>query len=772
MMSTDPPPTNDPLRLGVEALQAGRAEEAARHLRSALEQSPQSADAAGNLGVALMRLGRTAEALECSRRASELNPADPAIRFNFGNALQATGSREEAIGQYEAAVGLDPNFGPAYFRLGNCLRELGNNLQAVMMLRRAAELLQNFAPAHLNLGKALRASGSAEMALPHLRTALGLAPRDAECHAALAAAEMATGAANEAERHARNALALRPDHADALNVLGVALQARELNVEACQCYEELVRLNPQYAEGLSNYGAILNKLGRHEEAIPILQRAIAARPDAPLAHANLAASLNKLCRLCEAAEAARRALELDEASEHARMQLAYALHYQGDLKGAIECYREIVRRNPDGADAASNLLYVLTYSCDLTPADVAREHVEYGKSLAARTKILEARTGDRGNDASDDVAREDARRADTQCLRIGYVSPDFRSHSVALFLEPILDTHDRKQFEIYCYSNVARPDEVTTRFKNMGFKWREIRAMSDREVADRVRRDRIDILVDLAGHTSGGRLAVFAMRPAPVQVSYLGYPNTTGLAEIDYYLTDRSVDPPGEHDEHFTERLWRLDGCKLCYRPRTDLPEVGPLPARKRGFVTFGSFNNLVKYTPRVLALWARVLKAVPGSRLVLKAMWFRDPAAQSNFATRLAAEGIGEDRFSLIDFDPSMDDIDIALDPFPFNGATTTCHAFWMGLPLVALRGDAHCSCVSASLLHAMDLDDLIAGSEDEYVAIAARLAGDLDRLAELRATLRDRLTASPICDAAKFTRDLEAAYCAMWKETRKSES
>jgi predicted O-linked N-acetylglucosamine transferase (SPINDLY family) len=356
------------------------------------------------------------------------------------------------------------------------------------------------------------------------------------------------------------------------------------------------------------------------------------------------------------------------------------------------------------------------------------------------------------------------------------VSSHFCEHAVNFFVEPILASHDHDAFEVYCYSGRQRQDETTRRLQGYADQWREIAAMSDEQAAALVRRDRIDILVDLAGHIAGHRLLVFARKPAPIQVTYIGYQNTTGMAGMDYRLTDEWADPPGTTDGFYTEELVRLPRSFFCYRPSDDAPPVGPLPAAVNGFVTFGSFNNFGKVTADVLAAWAKLLLSVDRSRLVILAAAV--PSLGEYLTRTFQSHGVGAERFTLADRRPRdeylklVSQVDIALDPFPMNGHTTTCDALWQGVPVVTLAGRTYAQRFGSSAHVNLSVQELIAQSPQQYVEVAARLAGDVERLTELRGTLRQRMAASPLLDFAGFTRNLEAAYRRMWTDWRASKS
>ncbi len=428
---------------------------------------------------------------------------------------------------------------------------------------------------------------------------------------------------------------------------------------------------------------------------------------------------------------------------------------------ALEHYRQAVELEPNNAAFHGNLLYLLNYLPSYDAASLFAEHRAWARRHA--DPLLDT-AAPHAND------RTAGRR-----LRVGYVSPNFRAQAVNFFVEPILREHDRRQCEVVCYSDVARPDSVTARLRGYADHWRDVLGQSDEQLSELVRNDRIDILVDLTGHMgSGGRLLAFARKPAPIQVTYIGYQNTTGMLAMDYRLTDDYADPPGLTDAFHTERLVRLPRTFFCYQPVSDAPPVGSLPATTSGHVTFASINNFNKITPAVLNTWAAILRRLPDSRLLVRAD-MTDSVRDYLIAT-LAGHGVPATRLELVNRLPHheylrlIDRVDIALDPFPFNGHTTTCDCLWQGVPVVTLSGTTYASRFGGSGLVTLGLEDLIAHTPEEYIEIAARLAGDRDRLAGLRAGLRPQMAASPLMDFAGFTRNLEAEYRRMWDAWCKS--
>jgi predicted O-linked N-acetylglucosamine transferase (SPINDLY family) len=400
------------------------------------------------------------------------------------------------------------------------------------------------------------------------------------------------------------------------------------------------------------------------------------------------------------------------------------------------------------------LLFTLNYHPGLDPATVYEEHLRWSRVHA---DPLRSFIQPHGNDRTPD------RR-----LRIGYVSPDFREHPVGHFLLPLLAQHDRGHFEIYCYAQVPAPDGLTRQLQAHADRWQSLIGLSDAQAADLVRHHQIDILIDVAGHTSQNRLLLFAHKPAPVQVTFLGYPNTTGLATMDYRLTDAHADPPGLTERWHAEQLWRIPQCAWCYQPAAS-PPVGP---RREGPITFGCFNYFAKVTEPKLQLWARILHLVPESRLLLKTWALSSENAQQRVRQVLGEAGIGEERLELRGYEPVHGDhlalyqrLDVALDTYPYHGTTTTCEALWMGVPVVTMAGQTHASRVGVSLLYNSGLSELVATTPEEYIRLAAELAGDPPRLSQLRSTLRQRMEGSPLMDAPRFACDIEAAYRTMWR-------
>jgi predicted O-linked N-acetylglucosamine transferase (SPINDLY family) len=558
----------------------------------------------------------------------------------------------------------------------------------------------------------------------------------------------------EAEQHYRAILQHVPQHADSLHLLGVIALQKGRPGDALKLIEQACKLRPDGAVYQSNRGQVLERLERFDDAEQAYRMAIALEPDGAEAFNNLGRLLQSRGELEEAEANFLKAIELRPDYAEPHTNLGNLLKDRGDLDAAIEAFRRAVELRPDLSLLHSNLLLTLHYHADVGPEDLKREHDQWA---ARHVEPLAAKRQPHPNVPNPD-----------RHIRVGYGSADFCEHAVARFILPILENHDRTEVELFGYSDVSRPDAVTALLRSQFHHWRECGTWSDEQLAARIRNDRVDILVDLAAHSARNRLLVFARKPAPVQVTYLAYCSTTGVDAIDYRLTDRFLDPVGDDETHYTEESIRLPHCYWCYSPPALDEDNLPASDRQPGPLTFGCLNNFAKVTDATLGLWARLLERVPEARLVIyaRAEWHRNRVRAA-----LQNRGLSEDRLeflgwqSLEDYLEAYRRIDVALDPMPYTGGTTTCDALWMGVPVVTLAGRTAVSRGGASLLSNVGLPELVARSEDEYLDIAAELIRDADRLAALRGSLRARLEASPVMDAPAFVGALEAAYGTMWR-------
>jgi predicted O-linked N-acetylglucosamine transferase (SPINDLY family) len=526
--------------------------------------------------------------------------------------------------------------------------------------------------------------------------------------------------------------------------------------EGLESARQAVKLQPQFAWGHNILGLIQGDVGDSQGAKASFEQAIALRPDQPEAHCNLAKVFRNTGQFSSAVQTLRDLTKRSPRYVVGHANLGVALIDVGEVDEAIVAYRRALELNQDAPATRSNMLLCMNFSPKLSQQVVADEHRRWGVM--------------HGLGSSPGSPPPMRRLESGKPLRVGYVSADLYRHPVASFFEPILKNHDPASVQVFVYSDVQRPDDITARLKLIAPQWTDMAGRSSTMLEKVIRSDQIDILVDLGGHTELNRLEVFARKPAPVQVSYLGYPNTTGLVAMDYRLTDAWADPPGS-EPWYTEKLVRLPRCFLCYQPPADAPL--PMRAAPLQSITFGSFNKLAKIPDEAIALWAKILAATANSRLILKDSATGDPKVCDALRARLQKGGIDPHRLTLeaprqrqVDHLLLYHSIDIALDTFPYNGTTTTCEALWMGVPVITLAGEAHASRVSLSILHAIGYGEWAAQSPEEYVRLAVTLAADHSRRCQLREGLRQNMAQSPLMDAKGFVTALEAAYQQMWRE------
>lgn len=548
-----------------------------------------------------------------------------------------------------------------------------------------------------------------------------------------------------------------PRDIEALMALAAISGMSNAFADAESCCKRILRINPGLSGAWLNLGSAQSAQGEYAAAAESYRRVIALQPDMVIAYQSLGNTLRKLNSHMEAARVLNQGLALQPQNAGIYYDLGNTYKACGEISQAVACFRQAMQFDPDNLQAHGNLIACMLYSETTHQQDLFSEQIAWGKAME---RSLPARV------------RHANSRVINRKLRIGYCSPDFRKHSVAYFFEPLIKAHDRARFETICYSQLEHPDATTQRLKSLADHWRDTFGMSNEDMYAAIRLDEVDILVDLAGLTFGNRLEVFARRPAPVQISYLGYASSTGLSSIGYRFTDAWTDPPGAADDFHTETLVRLPHGFLCYRAPDDAPAVTGLPALDNGYITFGSFNNLTKVTPAVVRFWCELLQAVPESRLLCKAQRLSDNSIRQRYLELFEAYDIPAERVELLGQADSTAEhlglyrrVDIGLDTFPYNGTTTTCEALWMGVPVVVQEGDRHMARVGVSMLQQAGLQEFIARDRADYLSIVAGLAHDLERLATLRAGLRARLEASPLCNAPAFARDVETSYLDLWK-------
>ena len=643
---------------------------------------------------------------------------------SLGVLMHQTGEHHQAVRLIERAIRLNPSNPFYHGNLGVVYHALEAWDRSISCLHRALELKPDYVDALNNLAGILRKQGRLKPAATLYQKSLDLNPRDAAVYNNLGHVYRELGLFKNEIASYQKALQVDADCAQSYLNLGNAFQIQGELGQAVICYRKALQKKSDYPEACNNLGSVFIIQGRLNEGARCFEKALSLNPCYAAAYNNLGSINQNL----------------------------------GRFQQSVDCFRKALELKPEDAGAHSNLLYAMNFR----PGIGSRELFEEAHRWGCRHGLKRAAIGDSASAGS--AAR----------IKLGYVSPDFREHSVSYFFLPLLRNHNRQGVEVFCYSAVKREDEITRRIQAHCDHWRCVVGLSDRLAAERIRADGIDVLVDLSGHTAGNRLPLFALKPAPVQVTWLGYPGTTGLAAIDYRLTDDIADPPGEADKYHSERLIRLPRGFLCYEAADDAPAVGGLPALRNGYITFGSFNNLPKINREVIGLWSDILRRVAGSRLLLKSRQFADGHVRQRILEMFGGGGIAAGRIRLLPRTASTTghlewyhQVDIGLDPFPYNGTTTTCESLWMGVPVITLRGERHAGRVGASLLTRLGLTQLIAGDRDRYVDIGIKLASDITALGKMRSALRPQMQSSSLCDGRSFARSIENTFQGLWFET-----
>lgn len=740
--------------LGLVLLDLGQPEEALSCYQRALELAPDLVETHFNLASVLKGLGQIEQALASCRVVLKLKPDHVLAHFNLGNALQEIGQLDEAAAAFRNTVSLAPNFAEAHFNLGNALQDLKQFEAAAESYRRAITLRPGFVEALANLGNTLNSLGQPELALERFQEVLQIRPGSAlahfnvglmqsrlgqvdtaiasfvcavdadrgyvEAHMNLASALQATGRFNEAIVSLQAATTIASENAAAHFHLGNVLQVRGRFQEAAVSFTRAIELDPGWADAQCNLGHVLRELGHFEPAMACFCRALEIEPESALAHGNLA--------VC-----------LQERGEHER---------------AVAAFRKALAIQPDSDLEHTNLLFALTHTHNVDAQTLFSEHRAFGVRfesplLAHWPKHRNSRERDRS-------------------LRVGFVSGDLRNHAVAHFVEPIFAQMSvSPSFVLHAYYNHPLEDDVSQRLRHHFDAWNQVSGLSDEALAQRIRDDEIDILIDLSGHTGRNRLLTFARKPAPLQASWIGYPATTGLLAMDYYLADPFFLPPGRFDDQFTEKLIYLPAL-APFLPSASSPPVGPLPAAETGHLTFGSFNRLSKLSPQVVMLWSQLLRALPTARMLLGSM--PREARDNPVIDWFAEAGISPERLlvypraDLLSYLTLHHHVDICLDTLPYSGGTTTNHALWMGVPTLTLAGDTAPGRQGAANLAYVGLESFIAENEADFLSKGLAWAGDIPALSAVRAGLRARFAQSPLRRPETVSLGLQKALRQMW--------
>lgn len=722
-------------------------------------------------------------AVELLERAAKLDPHNKDINkalavllTDLGTQCKLSSLGKDWESRYRRALESDPAYAPAHYNLGVAAAEAGNNEQALEYYKTAVRLHPRYAEAWCNTGVIHRAEGRLKEAIDAYEKALDIAPEleIVQLNMAVALTEYATtlkataSGLEQAIHLYERAIALRPRHIEALYNLGVALSEAGHICRAIFMYEIAIALSPTCAEAHNNLGVLYRAQGNPDRAARCYVAALDARPNFPQALNNLAVLHTQAGRAMDALNLLQAALLAAPAYAEAHNNLGVLQRDVGLTPEAIAAYEECLSLDAGNRNAGQNRLLALNYAFHGEDEEVCEAHAAWGKRFEELHPPLPPVIG------AGDTTKGTAENP----LRVGYVSPDLFTHSVSYFAEAPLTHHSAvRGVQHIVYNCCPRADAKTGYLKERvlqsGGLWRDVTELSEDDLASLVREDRVDVLVELTGHTAHNRLGTLALRPAPVQVTWIGYPNSTGLSRIDYRLTDALCDPL-DTKQTFTEELHRLPGCFLCYTPAVDAPDVSILPAVRNGFITFGSFNALAKETPEVLEVWAHILLSIPNARLVLKNKPFACDATRARYWKFFETSGVSKDRIDLLPLAAANVDhlgqysmIDIGLDPWPYAGTTTTTEALWMGVPVLTLAGKCHAHNVGVSLMTAVGLqDDFVTRSVDAYITRAIKLSGEICMLKELRRGLRERMATSPLCDAPHFVQNLEDVYKKLYEK------
>jgi len=663
---------------------------------------------------------------------------------------------DDARSKCEALCQDYPDDPEAWFLLGSLAGQGGDFSRAAICFRKVTDLDPQHAGAFVNLGRALDRSENHEEAEPVLRRALELRPQDPSIYFLLGRALHMQNKHDEAIAMYLKVVDFDPNNVNAYFNLGQIYQIQGDFPKAEDSYRRALQGNPGHVGACANLGHVLLYQEKLEQAENALTKALGSEPDSVQICHDFGLLRYAQGRYSEAKTYYERTLAKDPTNWAALSDLGLLYKDMGQIDEAVHLFRRAIELEPAFVLAHWNLCVTLNYQNDIDSNSIYLAHVHAAKFFA--NPDLQLHFHDE--------------RVPTKQLKVGFVSGDLREHSVGYFIEALLLYYDRSQLDVTCYMTSSESDAMSERLRRLADHWTTISTMSDSQVVERIRDDGIDILVDLSGYSENNRLGVFARRAAPVQVTYLGYPNTTGLKEMDYRLTDNWADPEGMTERFHTEKLVRLKGGFLSYTPPVDAPEVKPLPALSMGYITLGSFNYLGKVNEQVVTIWAAILAHLKDACLILKNKALRDAGVREHCWSIFERCGIERERIELFSFIDAVEGhlglynrVDICLDTFPYNGTTTTCEALWMGVPVVVLAGDRHAGRVGVSLLEQMQMTDWIAYDVDSYVARAVSAAQDLATLAHLRAGLRDRMASSLLCDGQRLARELEESFRHMWE-------
>lgn len=732
--------------------------EARKTLDKAIEMNPTHADAAFSRGNTYHYSHFYSEAIADYETAIILRPDHAKVYSSRGEALRAINQLDESLNSFNRAIIINSNFYQAYFNRANVLKWLARNDQALISYDKAIANNKEYAEAFYNRGILLRELNRNNEALESYERAIIINPAYSDAILNHGILVMETSLYEKALDSFAKVIALRPDCAEAFNNQGIAYHNQRNLGQALLSYKKAVSVRQDYPEVFLNLGVILMEMNQLDEALIVYENAIILKPDYAHAYNNRALTLKEAKRFNEALASCDQAIAIIPDYSEAYNNFGIVLKEISQLNEAIACFKKAISNAPDYFTAHSNLLFTLNYMEDVSVVERMYEARRFGSNVTQKTRNRFTAWNNISNNGK---------------IRIGFVSGDFQNHPVGYFLEGLVSNIDCAKFDLIGYTTDMNEDDLTRRLKSKFQLWRSLCGQQDFAAAKQVHDDGINILIDLSGHTAKNRLPVFGYKPAPVQISWLGYFATTGVNEIDYFLGDPYVTPL-EEEHHFCETIKQLPETYLCFTPPEAQIEVAALPALENGYVTFGSFNNFSKINSDVINLWARVLHAVAGSRLFMKAAQLKDPDVVEDIRKQFQSCEIAEDRLIFegqtdrMDYFKAYNRVDIALDPFPYPGGTTSVEGLWMGVPVIAKKGNRFIAHNGETIAHNSGQSHWISRDDDDYVKKAKTFSSDLQALAVTRASLRHQVMESPLFDSERFARHFEQTMIEIWQDYR----
>ena len=779
--------------LGIIAYQVGKHDIAYDLITKSISIRPDNADSHSNLGLILHDLGRFDEAMLSYNKALNIKPNFADVHYNLGNTFRDIGNYKEAWASYRKAIAFKPNYVEAHYNLGSALKEQDKFDEAITCYNIALKIKPNYADAHFNLGLVFDTLGQWKKALASYNKSIAIKPDNAEAlynignvfrenglfdmsvvsynkaitikpdfysaYYNLGIAHQELGDFKEAVENYKKAIAINFDFSDAYYNLGNVLQELASFDEAVSNYNKAIAISPNYAKAHNNSGNALRSLGKPNSSVISYNKAIAINPNFPEAHNNLGNNFQELGKLNAAVASYNKAIMIKPNYPEAHSNLGVSLKDLGMLDEAMSSFKKALKLKPNLVSAYNNLLNVETYRFS-APSETYKNACRFGKVVTRSATPI-----------SNHSNCLDPKRQ----LRGGFVSGDFCHHPIGYLLLSIFLKINTNKIELFLYMTSYVEDDYTARFKSYVSGWKKVVNKSDKQLSEIIVTDAIDILVDLSGHSGGNRLPLFALKPAPVQVTWIGSNVTTGIKEIDYILCDQWTIPKSE-EKYFVEKPWRLPNTWLCFTPPEFDIKEGALPALDNGFITFGCFNNLTKINKRVIKCWANVLRAIPSSRLFLKTFQLNNMSVRENSLVSFEKYGISKNRLLLegsssrAELLTSYQNIDIALDPFPYTGGISSMESLWMGVPVLSVNGGNFVFSgfgyhVAESTLHNVGLSNWIASSPKNIAIKAKYFSSDLIALSKLRKNLRKRLLGSPLCDNQTFADNLTDTFQTIWK-------